>query len=252
MIRFSILLLLVFIACSDDEQYNGANNNTSFCNNDVLVIISDGETCDVESNFLICEILEIEEFQFLDPEAFEWAPDICNYAVGDKIVFRNQGNRTAFEVVENGNYISKERIHLSCNENYEHTTLICQQNEVIYVSFLNELLGEDTLTLALRTMTLSYNGQTPGEKRNIINLWQDRSNSNIRNFWLRHFIGDDYYEQILQTYHEDIILSGTTYKDVVGYEYGAHIHADPDYKYYLQKDVGILGFEVDGKLWLRE
>ena len=101
----------------------------------------------------------------------------------------------------------------------------------------------------MRTVVQDHSSQ---EKRNIISLYQDRTNSPIRNFWLRHYIGSGYYEQIWQTSHQSITLNGTVYNDVVEYAYGAHIHAVPDYRYYVQKDIGILGFEVEKTLWLRE
>lgn len=251
MARLSILFLLFLMGCSDNEIRDiGAGE--SLCETRELEVISDGKSCGMESNPFICEVLEIPEVQFIDHDAYIWSPDICGFEIGDKISFKNSNRTTTFNVVDRGHFISKERIGISCNENYEMSTLICQENEVIYVSFLNDLLGIDTLTLELRTMTTSYQNQEPGSKRNIINFFQDRTNTNIRNFWIRHFIGDDYYEQIWQSFHKELILNGDSYTDIIRYQYGAHIHAQPDFKYYLQKELGILGFEVDGELWLRE
>ena len=238
------------MGCSDVEMTTGALE--PFCTTGELEIISDGQSCDIEANLFICEVLEIEETQFLDEEAYDWSPDICDFTLDDKIEFKHQGNSSFFNVVDLGHHIAQERILLGCNESYESITYVCQKNEVIYVSFLNDLLGEDTLTLELRTMTNSYKDQTPGAKRNIINFYQDKNNSNIRNFWINHFIGDDYYDQIWQSYNSQITLNGIVYRDVIKYEFGIHIHAEPEYKYYVQKGAGVIGFEVDGKLWLRE
>lgn len=250
MIRYLIPLALLCFACSDDDMESSVDPSPIMGEPQV---ISDLTSCDssVNSRF-ICEILEIEEPHTIDPFAYEWSPEIRDLNPGDQLVFKNQGEETYFKVVESGNYSAKERISIACNENYERNTYICQENEIVYASFLNDLLGVDTLRLELRTIVSSYQDQTPGEKGNLINFFQMRNNSLIANFWFSHVIGDDYYERTLQSFNKEIVLNGEVYTDVVKYEYGEHIRAEPDFRYYIQKGKGILGFEVDGRLWLRD
>ena len=246
------LLIPFFLFCCSDDEVMTVIALTPVCEQETLEVISNGNSCDSVNNPFVCEVITIEERQFIDEHAYEWSPDICEFGLGDQIIFKNGSLTTSWDVVDQGHHIAQERINIACNDFYEHSAYICQENEVIYASFLNDLLGPDTLTLELRTMTLTYKDQRPGEKRNIINLYQDRTNSNIRNFWLRHFVGDGYYEQIWQTSHQTITLGGTEYKDVIEYSFGDHIHSEPDFRYYLQKGVGILGFEVEKRLWVRE
>ena len=246
-----IFCFLIFTSCSKETMISHPIENFS-CSTENLPIISDGNSCDIESNFLICEIIEVEEVQYINEDALMWIPGVCDLEVGGLIEFFNGDNSIFLEIVEKEHYISEERINLSCNENYERTTFICQKNEVVNVKFLNDLLGNDTLTLELRTAIYSYEGQEPGEKLNIINLREDRSNSNIVNFWLRHFIGDDYYENNSQSFHAELNLNGDIYEEVVQYDLKENVWANPYERYYIQFGTGILGFEVDGKLWLRE
>ena len=255
MAKYNFIILLFLFGCSNNEIVEPVCTTDMvepFCTTNELEIISDEKSCEIENDPFVCEILEIIETQFIDKEAYDWSPGICDFELQDQIKFINQNNSTFLTVVDRGHYISKERIQRGCNEIYEHKTYICQKNEVIFVSFLNDHLGEDTLTLSLRTMTVSYEDQTPGAKENIINLYQKRTNSNntnIINFWLKHFIGDDYYEQARQSFNSEVTLNGKVYHDVVKYEY---MLADPDIIFYLQKGSGLIGFEVDRNLWLRE
>jgi len=241
------ILIFTLVSCSDNEP-----TMPEVCTGQELEVISDGKSCADGNGFLICERIEIEETQFIDEDARIWTPDICDFELGDEISFRHENSTTAFRVVDLNHYIAKERIHVSCNENYEMSTFICQENELIAISFLSTLLGPDTLTLELRTKTVTYEGQKAGKKRNIIGFWSDSHNTNVRNFWINHTFGEDYYEQIWQSYNESLTLNGNVYKDVLAYEFGENIHAPIDERYYMQKGVGILGFEVNGKLWLRE
>jgi len=245
----TLLFLLLLIGCNGEEIENIPRVASVSCDSATLEVIPDGQPCEDADNLFICDVIVIEETQFIDADAYRWSPDICALEIDDNILFTNSARTTAWKVVERGHYISQERVFSSCDISIEHATYLCQKNEVIYVSFHNNLLGRDTLTLELRTVVQDHSSQ---EKRNIISLYQDRTNSPIRNFWLRHYIGSGYYEQIWQTSHQSITLNGTVYNDVVEYAYGAHIHAVPDYRYYVQKDIGILGFEVEKTLWLRE
>lgn len=257
---FTLVSLSIF-ACNKNEPQDGGaqdgminspNPGAQFCLTEDLPFITDGQSCDLPADGFICEILEIEETMYIDEEAYDWSPGICELGVGTQLTFRNQENIITWDVVENSHHITQERVYVSCNENYEKATYICQKNEVISASFLCDVIGPDTLMIEIRTAVYSYMDQSPGEKLNIINLSQDRNNSNIRNFWLRHFIGDEYSEGTWQSYLKEVILDGKGYKDVVRYQYGDNILAVPHTKYYLQKDFGILAFEVNGKLWIRD
>ncbi len=251
MINRLIFCLLIFISCSK-ENVQLEHNDGFYCNAENLPLISDDKSCDVETNFLICEIIEVDQVQYIDEEAYEWNPGICNMKVGEQIEFINGDNSAFLEIVEREHYIFEERVTLSCNENYEKVTYVCQKNEIINVKFLGDLLGNDTLILELRSAIYSYEGQNAGEKIDIINLREDRSNSNIVNFWLRHYIGDDYYENRSQSYHAELTLNDKNYKEVVRYLLRENIWAEAYERYYIQPGTGFLGFEVDGKLWLRK
>ncbi len=245
----TLLLPLLLISCNREELENIPRDVSLPCNETTLEVISSGDTCSETNNPFVCDVIVLEETQFIDAESYRWSPDICALELDDNILFTSGARTTVWNVVERGHYIAKERIFASSDISIEHTTFLCQKNEVIYVSFLNNLLGSDKLTLELRTVVQDHSNQ---EKRNIISLYQDRANSPIRNFWLRHFIGSGYYENTKQTFHQSITLNNSLYNDVVEYALGTHIDAEPDYRYFVQKDVGILGFEVEDELWLRE
>jgi len=255
---FLLLSILLLISCSKDDGTPGPDNTgstvtgaeISLCSASELEIKSDGKDCDEVSGFGVCEVIEIEDTQFIDEPAYEWIPDICGFELGDQITFKNGNNTTFWTVVESDHYIAKERIYGSCDGGHWHDpAIICQENEVIRVSFVSIKLGIlDTLQLELRTKTIS----TEGDKRNVVGLWQDRAFTNIANFWINHYVGDEYYEQTWQSYNETVTLNGKEYKDVLKYEYGDNIHAEPHHRFYMEHGTGVLAFEVEDKLWIRE
>lgn len=255
-----VFILLIF-SCSEDEgpgQDNpGATSTTgaeiSLCETNELEIKSDGQSCDVASGFGICDILKIEDTQFIDESAYEWIPDICGFDLDDNIRFRNGSNTTSWTVVERDHYVAKERVHGSCDGDWHDTAFICQENEVIRVSFVSSALGIlDTLHLELRTKIISSQGGNPGAKQNVVGLWQDRAFTNVANFWINHYVGENYYQQTWQSYNETVILNGIVHRDVIKYEYGDHIHDDPHHRFYMKHGTGILAFEVEDTLWIRE
>gem|GEM_PF-5797906 len=239
--------------CSDDESPEITVGTESFCATQELEVRSDGNSCDVGSLIGLCVAIEVEETQYIDAEAYDWIPDICDFELGDQITFKNGTSSTFWTVVDRGHYIAKERISGSCDDHWHDTAFICQENEVIQVSFVSDLLGiQDTLQLQLRTKTIETVDGGPGEKRNVVGLWQDRAFTNIANFWINHYVGEEYYEQTWQSYNESVFLNGKEYRDVLKYEYGDHIHDDPHHRFYMEYNKGILAFEVNGKLWVRD
>jgi len=254
MLKQLFLLCLLLISCSDDEGGGNQSPGTiSFCETKELEIKSDGKSCDIESTIGICEVLTIEETQFIDEIAYDWIPDICSFELEDRIIFKNGISSTFWTVVDRAHYISKERAYGSCDTHWHDSALICQENEVIRVSFVSDILGiQDTLHLQLTTKTTGVRDSKPMDKRNVVGLWQDKAFSNIAHFWINHHVGDAYYEQTWQSFNESVTLNGKEYKDVLKYEYGDHIHDEPHHRFYMEHGRGVLAFEVENKLWIRE
>jgi len=217
-----------------------------------LPIQSDGENCNSEPSGFTCELLEVKDIQLINEDVYAWSPNILDYKEGDQIEFVNGNSSTFWKVTEAEHFIYEEKLGISCNENYELITYICQKNEIVNIKFLNDLLGPDLLSLELRSIVDNYEETTPGEKGHIISLRQDRNNSNIVNFWLRHKNERDYYSNNWSSYLEELSLNGVKYNDVLQYNLGENIWAEPYQVYYMSKGIGILGFEVDGKLWIRK
>ena len=245
------LLIILLVSCTDDEGSNVPPAAEPFCDSVELETRSDGKSCDEDTQG-VCAVLTIEEPQFIDQLTYDWSPDICGFELGDQITFRSEDFTTFWTVVDRAHFITKERVYTSCSI-WHQTAFICQENEVVRVSFVNDRLGIlDTLHLELRTKTTNIVDDMPGEKRNIVGLWQDRAFTNVANFWINHFVGDDYYEQTWQSYNESVTLNGTEYKDVIKYEFGDNIHSEPHHRFYMEYGLGILAFEVNDRLWIRE
>ena len=250
---FTLLLILVLVSCLDDDGGSMSSDTEPFCETKELEIRIEGNSCDIENTYGICEVLTIEETQFIDQIAYDWTPDICNFELGDRITFKNGNSKAFWTVVDRDHYIAKHGVYASCNTHWHESSLICQKNEIVRVSFVSINLGIlDTLNLELRSRTLSFIDGAIGEKRNVVGLWQDKAFSNAANFWINHNVGDEYYEQNWQSYNESVTLNGKEYKDVLKYEYGDHIHDEPHHRFYMEHGRGVLAFEVENKLWIRE
>jgi hypothetical protein len=254
---FRLLLILILISCSDDESsdmsLDSMTTTEPFCETKELEIKFTGISCDIENTNGICAVLTIEETQFIDQIAYDWTPDICGFELGDQITFKNGNNSTFWTVVDRSHYISTGGIYASCGTNWHDPALICQENEVVQVSFVSDILGiQDTLHLQLRTRIISYVDEEPGEKRNVVGLWQDKGLTNAAHFWINHNVGDEYYQQTWQSFNENVTLNGKEYKDVLKYEYGDHIHDEPHHRFYMEHGRGVLAFEVENRLWIRE
>jgi len=246
-------LILIFVGCSDDSGNDMPESTAPLCEDKDLEVRVQGNSCEVANSIGICDVLTIEETKYIDEITYDWVPNICSYEVDDRITFKNGNNTTDWKVVDRHHYVAKEGVYGSCGDTWHSSTLICQKNEIYRVSLVSTALGIlDTLQLELRTRTLSDTDGTPDEKRNVVGLWQDRAFTNIANFWINHYVGDDYYEQTWQSYNETVTLNGKEYPDVLKYEYGDHIHDEPHHRFYMQHGVGILAFEVDDRLWVRE
>lgn len=247
-----ILLTSFLLSCNKEDAIPKVKVESKLeCFKGELEIITDEGCCDIDSNFLTCEILEVEGINTIDEQSFSWLPNACS-GPDSEITFTSSLGETKFTLLDRDHYILYEALRVSCNENYERSTFIKQKSEIIRLAFQNELFGQDTLYLELRSIISAYESQTPTPKIDRYSILHHRSNTNIANFYVIHRIGDSGFDFPSKTFHEAIELNGKEYYSVVEFKIRSNAHATPHTRIYINDEFGFFGFEVNQMVWTKK
>jgi len=257
------MVCIFFLSACDKKQeitYENlslSNSGSQLCTSIDLPVVPDGKTChegDDEVYFEgVCRRVRIDETLYLDDEAYAWYPEICEEGIGTELIFRSGQDVTKWNIVQKEHFISEKKLVGFCSWSSSlAAAVICQKNEVIRTSYLSELIGPDTLSFELQAQVSSIEEDDFIEKTNVLRFSQVQNISNLLTFELKHTVGSTYNETARQAYLEEVTLNGMNYKDVLMKRFGDTLYDEPNTWYYFQKGVGILGFKINDKLWIRE
>ena len=70
--------MLLFSCVKEDKEDEIIEIQSNLeCLEGKLEIITDENCCDIEPNFLTCEILKVEELNIIDEDSYSWLPNAC-------------------------------------------------------------------------------------------------------------------------------------------------------------------------------
>lgn len=247
------MIAILLWGCKKENITTNTDLANFDCGNTELRTVKDYEDCFPENNFLgVCHTYELSETVPLDAEDFNWLPILC--ADRSFITYQNsRGDTRRLEVIGKDRFIHQTRDLLNCSQSIEHTNIVCQKNEKIRVEFWNtDLFGPDTLRMELSHFINQTVNDLPADPFLRMLLAQQRSNTNIANFYFSADTEARGYDGSSRTFHPGITLLGEMYSDVIEFKTRRNVHAEPHLRFYLKEHYGLLGFEVDGVVWVQQ
>jgi len=243
---FHLMLISLFAACQGDDLISFSN-----CGNVDLETISDNKSCSEDNLFLVCEVVEATDLIAFEKEDFDWIPMLCN-DIGQKIEYKNPSGETFdLTISHKDHYINKERTYASCDISIEHASYICQRNETALIEFKTPFFGQNLTRFKLFKQISEVKDGVLGKPKLYFTLGQPRFGTNVYNFLHRVEV-EAKREHKSQLFPESKMLNGKEYNDVYEFLIRETFHSDPHLRIYVNKTEGILGFNKDNQVWLKQ